>query len=1185
MNKNKLKAYAPEARKAFIQAVTDRAHFWGLSESGAEPLEEKGDVAIIGGRPFPRKVAAQRRSLEEHIRREGFAHVMEEVAYTWFNRFMALRYMEIHGYLEHGCRVLSNPTGSPIPEILEKAAQVDLTGLDKQKIIELKLDGTKDAELYHLLLIAQCNALHVAMPFLFEKINDATELLLPDNMLHSNSLISKLVSEIAEDDWQEVEIVGWLYQFYISEKKDQVIGKVVKSEDIPAATQLFTPNWIVKYMVQNSLGRMWLATYPNSPLRAKMEYYIEPAEQTDEVNAQLKAITPDSLDPEKLTFLDPAKGSGHILVEAYDIFKEIYLERGYSSRDFPRLILEKNLYGLDIDDRAAQMAGFALLMKARKDDRRILQNGNPPKLNVMAIQGSEGLNAKEIAEYLLNKTTTAVSRQDIAELLELFRNGKTFGSLIMVPEVLAEKLPALSAIVTAKLQSGDIFAQQLAEAILPIIEQAKILAGKYDCVVANPPYMGGKGMNGSLKSFLQDNYTDVKSDLFSAFIVRNTAFALPKGQLGFMSPFVWMFISSYEKLRRFLINKKTITSLVQLEYSGFDGATVPICTFTVENAHNPYFNGGYVRLSDFRGADNQCPKTLEAINNPDCGWFYRASSSDFKKIPGSPIAYWVSNRVRAIFNMASSLDKFADIGKGLDTGDNNRFLRFWHETKKGTDKWIPCQKGGSYRKWYGNNDYVINWEDDGKELKQFEGSNLRNSHNYFKTGLTWTRVSSSKTAFRSFPAGSIFESTGPCLFPTEISIYSFAAFLNSKLTSSFLRFIAPTLDFQSGHISKLPILKDSLYNEIVNKNSIHCIFQSKSDWDSYETSWDFTINQLLQIAHRKPTIEATYAKVRAHWQEMTTEMQRMEEENNHIFIDAYGLQDELTPDVPFAEITLTCNPHYRYGGDKIEDDLETMLLADTIKELISYAIGCMMGRYSLDQPGLVYANAGNVGFDHERYKSFPADDDGIVPIMDMDWFPDDAASRFEEFLNVAFAPSPQPSPASGEGALLEENLTFVADSLSPRSGETPRDTIRRYISTQFFKDHMQTYKKRPIYWLFSSGKQRAFECLVYLHRYNEATLSRMRNEYVTPLQGKFAARADYLTHEIDAASTTSARSKLQKQLDGLKKKQAELVAFDDLLRHYADQRIHLDLDDGVKVNYGKFGNLLAEVRTITGGSE
>ena len=609
MNRNKLKAYAPQARRDFIKAVTDRAAYYGLTKDKIEPITEQGDVAIIAGRAFPGAVAAKRKRLEERIRRQGFDQVMEAMAYTWFNRFAAIRFMELHGYLGHGYRVLSHPEGIATPEILEHAEHLDLTELDREKVIELKLEGTKEAELYRMLIIAQCNYLHRAMPFLFEWIGDATELLLPENLLHSDSVIRKLVNEIPEDEWHEVEIIGWLYQFYISEKKDQVIGKVVKSEDIPAATQLFTPNWIVKYMVQNTLGRQWMATYPNSSLKEKMEFYIEPAEQTSEVQDQLEAITPDSLNPEELTLLDPACGSGHILVEAYDLLKAIYQERGYRKKDIPRLILEKNLYGLEIDDRSAQLAAFALTMKARADDRHIFENGTQP--HVLAIQESKGIDAGKMTEALnepilkvelppreflfeemeeeraplfsrKNLSVKGDIRQaDVAQLIDLFEHGKTFGSLIRVPGKLAEKLSGIRERMKDVLAYGDMFGQAAAEALKPIVEQPSMLARKYDAVVTNPPYMGGKGLNGLLKGFLKDNYADVKSDLFSAFIVRNTELALPKGQLGFMSPFVWMFISSYEKLRNFLISQKTITSLVQLEYSGFEGATVPICTFTL----------------------------------------------------------------------------------------------------------------------------------------------------------------------------------------------------------------------------------------------------------------------------------------------------------------------------------------------------------------------------------------------------------------------------------------------------------------------------------------------------------------------------------------------------------------------------------------------------------------------------
>lgn len=638
MNTAKIKSYARQARNDFIQAVTEKAHMFGLSAKIIEEAEIKGDVAIIDGRAFPKEINEARKRLISRIKQDGFEMVMRSVAYTWFNRLVALRYMEIHDYLNHGYRVLSNRSGSDVPEILEHAAELDLPGLNKDKVIELRLAGDKDSELYRLLILAQCNALHRAMPFLFEKIKHEAELLLPNNLLHSNSPIRKMVHQIDEADWEQVEIIGWIYQFYISERKDEVIGKVVKSEDIPAATQLFTPNWIVKYMVQNTLGRMWLAVYPESSLRDRMEYYIEPAEQTEAVQKQLQEITTDSLAPEKLTLLDPASGSGHILVEAYDLLKAIYQERGYRRQDIPRLILEKNLYGLDICDRAAQLAGFALMMKARADDHKIF-NGEPPQLKVMAIQNSAHIDGESLAGVLLKEKiirfkddgklfpdlekqrvlTVArkfeVSREDIIGLLEIFKQGKTFGSLITVPENIAEKLEALKRLVDEKLKQGDLFEREAAEKLRPFVKQATILEKKYDCVVTNPPYMGGKGMNALIKAFLKDNYTDVKSDLFSAFIVRNTNLASPNGQLGFMSPFVWMFISSYEKLRYFLIDHKTITSLIQLEYSGFDGATVPICTFTIANAYYPKFKGGYVRLSDFRGSEIQGPKALEIISN------------------------------------------------------------------------------------------------------------------------------------------------------------------------------------------------------------------------------------------------------------------------------------------------------------------------------------------------------------------------------------------------------------------------------------------------------------------------------------------------------------------------------------------------------------------------------------------
>ncbi len=1217
MNKNLIKSYAPQARRDFIQAVTDRAGKLGLTNDHIEPVKIQGDVATIGGQAFPRKVGELRQELERRIKRKGFDQFIEAMAYTWFNRFVALRYMEIHDYLAHGWRVLSNRSGPDIPEILENAAELELPGLDQGQVIEFKLAGDRDNELYRMLLIAQCNALHSSMPFLFERLDDATELMLPDNLLHTDSPLQKLVQALPEEEWQDVEVIGWIYQFYMSEKKDQVIGKTVQPEDIPAATSLFTPNWIVRYMVHNTLGRMWLATYPESSIRDKMEFYIEPAEQEPEVQAELDRITPKELYPEQITFLDPACGSGHILVEAYNLFKEIYLEQGYRTRDIPYYILQNNLFGLEIDDRSAQLAGFALLMKARQDNRRILEKNNL-QLNVQSFQETNGLDADYLARTLLRtrgrrlgpqqqqgylvapkekqlyeeKEQPEIGKAQLQDLLNLFRDAKTFGSLLQVTEGIWNNLPALERLIEQSKQ-GDIEQLKAAELLEPLVRQARMLGEKYDCVVANPPYMVRRYQEPKLKEYLKAYFKGYESDLFSAFIVRNMWFADEHGRLGFMCPFVWMFISSYEELRLKCINEAQISSLVQLEYSGFDGATVPICTFVLGKKHISNWLGCFIRLTDFRGSENQAPKTLEAIQNRDCGWFYTSRPDDFKKIPGSPISYWINIKIANIFEYSFPLKKIGDTRQGMATSDNERFVRAWHEVnieksclnainrveaQKSRKKWFPYNKGGDFRKWYGNSDFFVNWENDGEEILKHAASlygsptrTIKSISKYFKPCISWSKISSANLAMRYYPSGYIFDVAGCCIFSDSINaLYSLIGFCNTVLARMLLEIISPTLNFEAGQVAVLPLLDFDKFDTVTNPTKL--IDMAKKDWDSYENSWDFKAAPLVIFTvNGQKSLLSSYFALHSHWHQTTQEMKRLEEENNRIFIEAYGLQDELTPEVPLEEITLTCNPYYRYGGDKPEEELEALLRTDTMKELISYAIGCMMGRYSLDEPGLIYAHEGNIGFDPPRYQNFPADDDGIVPIMDDDWFADDAANRLEEFIATAWPRE-----------YLEENLKFIANSLSPKRNESPRETIRRYLSSSFFKDHMRMYKKRPIYWLFSSGKNKAFECLVYLHRYTEATLSRMRSEYVTPLMGKLSSRIEYLQNEIDAASTASAKNKLTKELNTLKKKQAELDKFDEELRHYADQRITIDLDDGVKHNYGKFGNLLAEVKSITG---
>ena len=1202
MNRNILKKYAPQARRDFIQAVTDRASYYGLTKKKTEPVTVEGDVAVITGRAFPKKVGEQRKQLEQRVARQGFDQVMEAMAYTWFNRLVAIRFMELHGYLEHGYRVLSHPAGSNTPEILEHADSVDLPGLDSQQVIDLKLAGDKDAELYRMLLIAQCNALHKAMPFLFERIDDETELLLPDNLLHSDSLIRTLVNEIAEEDWQEVEVIGWLYQFYISEKKDEVIGKVVKSEDIPAATQLFTPNWIVKYLVQNSLGRQWMATYPNSSLKAEMEYYIEPAEQTPEVQEQLNAITPDKLIPEELTLLDPACGSGHILVEAYDLMKAIYLERGFSKKDIPRLILEKNLYGLEIDDRAAQLASLALMMKARADDRRIFAHGIQP--HVLAIQESKGLDAKEITEALnapilmtelppsgelfeeiaeeksplFSKKNLSVkgdiSQADVACLLDLFEHGKTYGSLIQVPEDLSERLPAIAKRAGDVMDYGGMFEQATARSVRPLLQQARLLDRTYNAVVTNPPYMGSKAFSRSLKEYANQQYSLAPGDLYTCFMIRNLAFANDKAVVSMITLRGWMFLASFENFRESLLRTSTILSFIH-NGRGVWGSDFGSCCFTIAKAHFPQFLGTYRKLFTDQASVTSNDELAQRFFRTES---FAVSADDLRRLPGNPIAYWVSDRVRQAFANGIPLAQLAEPRVGLQTGSNDRFIRRWYElnlndigfgyrtsaeASASGKRWFPYNKGGDYRKWYGNREWVVNWQNDGAEIRVFgteDGgrprSRAQNTHSYFQRCLSWSKVTIGGFSVRQFDDGFVFDVAGCSLFPADDRTFCLlGGILNSCLTPSIIGSLAQTVNYEVGQVSRIPIIADvDSHASDADRIVTECINLAAQDWNNHETAWDFESCSLRAFASKVPTVAECYEAWVASCQDAISRMRQLETENNRLWITAYNLDGELTADVLEDQITL-------YRPNREED----------IQRLISYSIGCMMGRYSLDKPGLIYAHGRSEGFDSSQYESFPADDDGIIPITEFQWFDDDAANRVEQFVATAWPK-----------ANVEENLKFVAESIGQKKGESSRDAIRRYLSTGFYKHHLSLYKRRPIYWLFSSGKQRAFQCVVYLHRYNAGTLARMRTEYVIPLSGKIDARIEQLAGDIAAASSTSHAKKLTKERDTLIKHSEELLKFDEKLKHYADQRIELDLDDGVKVNYGKFGDLLAEVKAVTG---
>ncbi|SDN66706.1 Methyltransferase domain-containing protein [Halomonas shengliensis] len=1206
MNTGNIKKFAPKARTRFIETMTRQAARYGISsghkgEGHVAPTEVRGDVMLISAldgqtHSFPKALRGPREALAKWVTQLGFEQAMEQAAYSWFNRLCAIRFMELKGYLDHGRRVLSHPDHEGGFQILDDCLEIDLPGLDTARVRELKLDGTQDEALYRELLLAQCHALHEAMPFLFEPLDDASELLLPNNLTKTDSLIRELVEAIPEEDWHDVEVIGWLYQFYIAEKKDQVIGKVVKSEDIPAATQLFTPNWIVQYLVQNSVGRQWLQTYPDSPLKGEMPYYIEPAEQEPEVQAQLDAITPASIDPETIKVLDPACGSGHILVEAYNVLKAIYEERGYRSRDIPKLILENNLFGLDIDDRAAQLAGFALLMKAREDDRRIFSRGI--RLNVMALQSTQHLDASTLwrdlnlsgdwhqgqSQSLFESEQKELSSNDstykaIVDLIELFQDAKTFGSLIEVPNSFEVPLKTLMEVLSERSSSGDTMQKTAARQLVPIVQQAWVLAQRYDAVVANPPYMGSKGMNKALKDYAKTAYPNSKSDLFAIFMEHGFSLLNENAFNAMVTMQSWMFLSSYEKMREALLENSTIETMVHMGNGvmkiafGTNATVFRNCYISGMKVSFSYAEAG--DISD-QGEPYEFPVKNERLK--------AVAPDDFKKIPGSPVAYWIGASFAKTFDQPK-LDEIITTEGQNKTANNDKYVRMWWEVSRqkiGQDKmWITYAKGGEYRKWFGNMQHVVDWSEEARvHYRKDSSCRIVGENFWYKEGLTWTDITSGGASFRYLPEGGTFDMSGPtAFFESRDEIYRTLPLLNSSYTAYLLPIINPTLHAQLRDIKSIPQLNKVRYNDRCIFIGKECSKITKHDWDEYEGSLDFKENSLVEKISFENNAKESYQNIRGEWISKVDEIRHLEEENNSLFVKVYNLQNELKIEVPLEDVTLTCNPYYRYGGNRPEEELENLLQCDTLKELVSYAIGCMMGRYSLEKPGLILASQGETVRDYFAQipePSFSPDDNAIIPLTDQEWFTDDATNRFRDFVRTVWGDEH-----------LQENLDFVAESLclhaiKPKKGEAALDTIRRYLSTQFYKDHLRTYKKRPIYWLFSSGKQKAFECLVYLHRYNESTLAEMRTDYVIPLSTKLASYVEKLEQNKERSASAAEAKRIEKELSKLYKQQAELNAFDEKLRHYADQRISLDLDDGVKVNYGKFGDLLAEVKAVTG---
>jgi hypothetical protein len=1170
METAKLKKFAQFARRSLIDQVSGKLSLALAADSAAR----RESVEAI-------------RKLEEQIKAHGKEQVIERVAYIWFNRFCALRFMDVNRYTRIG--VVSPAEGHFQPEILAEAkmGHIDdemVPEKARQQIFAI-LDGKAPSrdpqgEAYRLLVVAACNDWHRSMPFLFERIADYTELLMPDDLLSGNSILAYTREAMTPDACEDVEVIGWLYQFYISEKKDEVFdglkkNKKITPENIPAATQLFTPHWIVRYLVENSLGRLWLLNRPGSKLVEQMDYYIKPEQ------AETDFLRIDKL--EEIKICDPACGSGHMLTYAFDLLYAIYEEEGYESAEIPEKILTHNLFGIEIDERAGELAAFALTMKARAKQRRFFSKGINPNICVLENIHFEQREIDEYMDFIGRDLFTAV----LQSTLRQFEEADNFGSLIR-PDV--TDVDGMLRILESKNVSGHLFLSLTHQKVLQVLRQAQYLSSKYHVVIANPPYMGGKGMNGRLGSWVKDNYPNSKSDLFSVFIERIIDIVSTGGFIGLMTPFTWMFLSSYEKLRFRILNETTLVSLVRPEYHAFfESAYVPICGFTLYCKSLPYYEGTFIDLQQFYGADIQSKKTLEAIKNPSSGWLFKVSATELMKIPGHPIAYWLPSKVFHSFEKFKKISQFARAAKGLVTANNDLFVREWPEVnlhsigfsinsrddaRKSCKKWFPYAKGGAFRRWRGNFESVVNWENDGYSIQNTmtaDGSRVRatnfNLDRIFKPGISWTVVTSGKQSFREVPKGYLFDAAAGICQSLNGNNNALLGFLNSRLADLFLAAMNPTLNLHPGYLESLPYNVDYIADK-VSGIATQCIHISQIDWDSYENSWDFTNLPLLNPDDRQPTLKATYQKLRAHGQEMTLEMQRLEEENNRIFIKAYGLQDELTPNVPLSEITLTCNPHYRYGNDKSEQELEALLLADTMRELVSYAVGCMFGRYALDKPGLILANQGETLSDYLKQvpePSSPADDDNVIPMLDGDWFTDDIAERFRKFLRVAF----------GEEH-YEENLQFVEGALNIKGKRNY--SIRDYFLSEFYSDHVKRYKKRPIYWLFSSPKG-SFNALIYMHRYRPDTVSVVLNDYLREFRTKLTSHKNHLEAvSISSSASQSEKTKALKEIEKINKMIAEMEEYErEVLYPLATEQVEIDLDDGVKVNYGKLGMALKKI--------
>lgn len=1165
MDKTAIKKYAVWARKELISRVAQKAQQYGITET--EMVDAGADS--VNGKVLSAEEMQQRRALIAQINEKGYQQVMEEVAYTWFNRFSALRFMEVNGYLPSHVRVFTDENNAFKPQILAEALHLELDKLDKDKVYALK-ETEQTEELYKYLLIVQCNALNSILPGMFQTIADYTELLLPDNLLREGSVIEQMISQIPEDNWQDaVQIIGWLYQYYNSEKKDDVFAALKKNvkitkENIPAATQLFTPDWIVRYMVENSLGRLWVEGHPDAkaqllptpeeqaaytagnrdPEDTKWHYYLEEAQQEPQVQAQLSEISKQYADltPEQIKVIDPCCGSGHILAYLFDVLMQIYENYGYTPRDAVTSILQNNLYGLDIDDRAAQLAYFAVMMKARRYDRRFFSHTTQP--HVYAIEESNRIEKPDV-EYFCNGKPEL--KDAMHTILTQLYDAKEYGSILTITP---QDWDTLYARFDEVADESSFHRESIRKKLLPLVRVAQTLAQKYDVVVTNPPYMGSSGMGAKLAEYVKKNYPDSKSDLFAVFIEVCSRMAKQNGYQAMITQHAWMFLSSFEKLREKMMLTETI-SMAHLGARAFEeigGEVVQTTAFVRCANHVEGYKGTYCRLIEPTSQQGKEEMFLAGQKR------YTANQDDFAKIPGASVAYWVSKKLYSTFRNSLLYDYTISDGQNK-TGDNAKFVReFWEVRNSNVGKgkkWLFYAKGGGYRKWYGNLSEVVNWSEEAREFyKNDKICRIIPEYLWYKAGITWSLISNNPS-FRLLPEEATFDVGGSSIFLKDNSNIEFVlGLLNSKVFSYVQKIVNPTINIQVKDIRVMPFVKKN-ENEITGLAE-ECSFLSKEDWDSFETSWDFTRHPFIKAITKYPNmmdigniyLAECYDIWAGECEERFEKLKANEEELNRIFIDIYGLQDELTPEVEDKDVTVR----------KAD-------LGRDVRSFISYAVGCMFGRYSPTYDGLAYAGS---TWDDGKYNIYKPDADGIIPICDDEYFEDDMMGRFVEFVRVV----------CGDNS-LEDNLRFIANALGGKG--QPKEVIRNYFLNDFYTDHCKIYQKRPIYWLFDSGKKNGFKCLIYLHRYQPDTIARIRTDYVHEQQARYRTAIEGLEKQVAAATSTSERVKLTKQLNKVQAQDAELHQYEEKVHALADQMIKIDLDDGVKHNYEIFSSVLKKI--------